>query len=187
MPAAAPRPLRADAQRNRDRLIATALQAFSHDGADVALETIAKRAGVGIGTLYRHFPTREALVEAVYRNELDKLCDAAPELLGALPADQALRAWMDRFIEYRATKQGLADALRAVVTSGSAPYAHTLERLHEAITALLAAGTSQGVLRSDVDPVDVLTGISGVFLATDDARRAGRVLDLLLDGLRHRG
>ncbi|GGP83880.1 TetR/AcrR family transcriptional regulator [Saccharothrix coeruleofusca] len=187
MQAASPRPLRADARRNRDRLLATALQAFSQEGAEVPLESIAKRAGVGIGTLYRHFPTREALAEAVYRAELDKLCDAAPELLGALPADQALRAWMDRFLGYRATKRGLADALRAVVSSGAAPYAHSLERLVEAIATLLDAGADQGVLRPEVDPVDVLTGISGAFLATDDPVRAGRVLDLLLEGLRGRG
>ncbi|HVE29341.1 MAG TPA: helix-turn-helix domain-containing protein, partial [Mycobacteriales bacterium] len=94
------RPLRADAQRNRDRLLAVAVRAFSQDGPDVPLDAIAREAGVGIGTLYRHFPTREALVEAAYRTELDKLCDAAPVLLTTLPPDRALRAWMDRFVDY---------------------------------------------------------------------------------------
>src|SRR5580658_1582417 len=102
------RPLRADAQRNRDRLLEVAVQAFSHDGPQVSLDAIAKTAGVGIGTLYRHFPTREALIEAAYRSELARLCDAVDDLPATMPADQALRAWMDRFIDYLATKRGMA-------------------------------------------------------------------------------
>src|SRR5215831_4644017 len=94
------RPLRADARRNRDRLLSVAVRAFSQDGPDVTLEAIAKEAGVGIGTLYRHFPTREALVDAAYRTELARLCDAAPELLAALTPDKALRTWMEAFLEY---------------------------------------------------------------------------------------
>src|SRR6266513_5824036 len=92
------RPKRADAQRNRERLLEVAVQAFSHDGADAPLEAIAREAGVGIGTLYRHFPTREALVEAAYRKELARLCEAAPDLLRELPPDQAMRRWMDHFV-----------------------------------------------------------------------------------------
>ncbi|MEE3917991.1 helix-turn-helix domain-containing protein [Micromonospora sp. BRA006-A] len=99
------RPLRADALRNRQRLLDAAVQAFSQDGPEVTLDRVAKEAGVGIGTLYRHFPSREALIEAAYRNELEKLCDAAPALLAAQPADAALRAWMDRFVDYLATKR----------------------------------------------------------------------------------
>ena len=113
MAGAGGRPLRADAQRNRDRLLAVAVRAFSGDAPDVTLESIARDAGVGIGTLYRHFPTREALVEAAYRNELARLCDAAAGLLRAGPPDQATRAWMDRFIDYMTAKRGMADALRA--------------------------------------------------------------------------
>jgi AcrR family transcriptional regulator len=176
-----PRPLRADAQRNRDRLLATALEAFSTEGADVALESIAKRAGVGIGTLYRHFPTREALVEAVYRNELGKLCDAVPVLLESLPPDLATRAWMDRFVEYTATKHGMADALRAVIASGSDPYAQSRELLVGAAGRLLAA-----MGRTDLDPTDVLIAISGIATTAPQLGDPGRVLDLLLDGLRHR-
>src|SRR5258708_5683395 len=122
-------PLRADARRNRDRLLEAAVRAFSADGPDATLDAIAKEAGVGIGTLYRHFPTREALVEAAYRNELDRLCDPVPELLEAVPADEALRTWMDRFVDYMTTKRGMADALRWLIASGGNPYAHSRDRL----------------------------------------------------------
>jgi AcrR family transcriptional regulator len=183
------RPLRADAQRNRDRLLEVAVRAFSQEGPDVTLEAIAKEAGVGIGTLYRHFPTREALVEAAYRNELERLCDAASELLEVKPPDQALRDWMDHFVDYMATKRGMADALRAVVASGGNPYAHSRDRLVGTIGTLLQAGGADGTVRSDVQPDDVLASLSGVSLTTSDpARReqARRLLDLLMDGLRYR-
>src|SRR5579863_8057679 len=114
----AARPLRADARRNRDRLLGVAVRAFSQSGPDVTLDAIAKEAGVGIGTLYRHFPTREALVEAAYRNELDRLCDPVPQLLESMPPEQALRLWMDRFVDYMTAKHGMADALRWLVASG---------------------------------------------------------------------
>ncbi|MFD7654507.1 TetR/AcrR family transcriptional regulator [Actinosynnema sp. NPDC059797] len=175
------RPLRADARRNRDRLLATALEAFSTEGADVPLELVAKRAGVGIGTLYRHFPTREALVEAVYRNELGKLCDAVPELLDTLPPDLATRAWMDRFLDYTATKHGMADALRAVVASGADPYSESRELLVGAMTRLLAA-----MGRTDLEPTDVLVTVAGIAGAAAQLGDPGRMLDLVLDGLRHR-
>jgi len=112
--------MRADARRNRERLLEVAVDALTGD-ADVPLDAIARGAGVGIGTLYRHFPTREALVEAAYRSELDRLCAAAPELLGTRPPDAALRAWMDRFVDYMTTKRGMAGALRAVIASGANP------------------------------------------------------------------
>jgi AcrR family transcriptional regulator len=177
------RPLRADARRNRDRLLAVAVRAFSQDGPDVPLDAIAREAGVGIGTLYRHFPTREALVEAAYRTELDKLCDAAPTLLRQLPPDRALRAWMDRFVDYMTTKRGMAEALKAVIASGGNPYAVSRDRLLEAVGSLLAAGAAAGVLRADVDPADVLAALSGVTLATAERAQAGRLLDLLLAAL----
>ena len=128
MPGSEVRPLRADAQRNRDRLLAVAVRAFSEDGPDVTLESIARDAGVGIGTLYRHFPTREALVEAAYRNELGRLCDAAADLLQAGPPDQATRIWMDRFIDYMTTKRGMADALRALIACSGDPFAQSRGR-----------------------------------------------------------
>jgi AcrR family transcriptional regulator len=184
------RPLRADARRNRDRLVESAVRAFTSGGLDATLESIARDAGVGIGTLYRHFPTREALVEAAYRNELARLCDAATELLADRPADEAMRAWMDRYVDYMATKRGMADALRAVIASGGNPYAESRDRLVAAVTTLLHAGTAAGRLRADVDPADVLVSLSGLTVATADPTRrdqAGRLLDLLMDGLRYRG
>jgi AcrR family transcriptional regulator len=186
---AAGRPLRSDAQRNRDRLLEVAAQSFSHGGADVTLESIAKQAGVGIGTLYRHFPTREALIEAAYRNELARLCEGVTHLAFAHPADEALRIWMDRFIDYLATKHGMADALRAVIASGGNPFAQSRESLIDAVATLLSAGVEQGTLRSDVDATDVMIGLSGIALAAGapgQREQAGRLLDLMLDGLRSR-
>lgn len=183
------RPLRADARRNRERLLEVAVQAFSQDGPEVTLESIARTAGVGIGTLYRHFPTREALVEAAYRNELARLCDAVPDLLATLPPDRAVRVWMDRFVDYMTTKRGMADALRLVVASGGNPFAQSRDRMLGAVGTLLAAAADAGTIRGDVDPADVLTGLSGVSLAAgapDQREQAGRLLDLLLDGLRYR-
>jgi AcrR family transcriptional regulator len=189
VPATGPRPLRSDARRNRDRLLDAAVRAFSQDGPDVTLDAIAKEAGVGIGTLYRHFPTREALVEATYRNELARLCDAVPDLLRTMPPDEAARTWMDHFVDYMTTKRGMADALRAVIASGGNPYAQSRDRLTDAIATLLNAGAAAGTVRSDVEPGDVLASLGGVSLAAcEPAQRdqARRLLDLLMDGLRYR-
>ncbi|MGA5702009.1 TetR/AcrR family transcriptional regulator [Peterkaempfera bronchialis] len=189
MPATDPRPLRADAQRNRDRLLDAAVRAFAHEGTEATLGAIAKDAGVGIGTLYRHFPTREALVEAVYRSELARLHDAAADLLRSLPPEAALRTWMDRFVDYMTTKRGMADALRAVIASGGNPFAQSRDLLMAAISTLLHAGEAAGTVRSDIAPEDVLAGLTGVSLAAGEpAQRdqAGRLLDLLMDGLRRR-
>ncbi|MFC0504382.1 TetR/AcrR family transcriptional regulator [Micromonospora costi] len=186
---AAPRPLRADAQRNRQRLLDAAVRAFSQSGPEVTLESIARAAGVGIGTLYRHFPTREALVEAAYRNELGKLCDAAPDLLDRLPPERAVRAWMDLFIDYLAAKRGMADALRLVIATGANPYAESRDRLYGALDLLLRAGAEAGTVRADVAVADVLASLSGVSLAAGEPDRrdqARRLLDLLMDGLRYR-
>jgi AcrR family transcriptional regulator len=184
------RGLRADARRNRQRLLDVAVRAFSEQGTDASLEAIARGAGVGIGTLYRHFPTREALLEAAYRNEVARVCDSAEELLAQYPPDVAMRVWMDRFIDYLATKQGMADALKAVIASGdSDPFAESLDRISSAISTLLKAGAEAGVLRSDVDPLDVGFSLGGILLITTDKGlrdRASRMLDLLLDGLRYR-
>lgn len=185
MTAATPRPLRADARRNRDRLLATAVAAFSRD-PEVTLDAIAKDAGVGIGTLYRHFPTREALVEAAYRNELGRLVEASAELLATLPPDEAVRSWMGRFVDYLTTKQNMAGALRALIASGADPYAESLAQLLAAITPLLDAAGAAGTLRADVDPLDLLVALNGVTLATGSREQADRLLDLLFDGLRQR-
>ena len=182
------RPLRADAQRNRERLLEAAVRAFSAEGPDVTLDAIAKEAGVGIGTLYRHFPTREALIEAAYRNELARLCDAAAQLRESLPADDALREWMDRFLDYMRTKRGMADALRIAIASGADPFAQSRARMVAAITELIDAGAAAGAIRDDVQAEDVMASLSGISLAAgspEQQRQAERLLDLLMDGLRH--
>jgi AcrR family transcriptional regulator len=178
------RRMRSDAQRNRERLLGAAVAAFSTDGPDATLESIAKDAGVGIGTLYRHFPNREALVDAAYRSELGRLCDAIPELLDRMSPDKALRTWMDMFIEYMTTKRGMAEALRMVIASGGNPFAESRSRLLAASCALMQAGAADGTLRGDLDPADLLASMSGVSLAAGDPAQAGRLLDLLMDGLR---
>jgi AcrR family transcriptional regulator len=182
------RPLRADAQRNYDKLLSAATAAFAEEGEDVALESIAARAGVGVGTLYRHFPSREVLVAAAYRNEVDALCAAAADLAGSLPADQALRAWGERFADYIATKRAMGDALRQAAGSDSPLFAETRARILAALRLLLEAGAASGTLRADVDPTDVMRVISGIWYLPDGPEwRADvlRMLDLVIDGLRY--
>lgn len=178
---------RADAQRNRQRLVEVAREAFTSGGQKVTLEAIARAAGVGIGTLYRHFPTREALIEAVYRTELGRLCDKASELLDSREPDEALREWMDRFADYMATKREMADALRMVIASGAVTSSQAREQLSTAVRTLIDAGAAAGTLRGDVHAEDVVASILGVFLACGQPgqrAQAGRMLDLLMAGLR---
>jgi|SRR5208282_2939532 len=179
--------VRADAQRNRQRLLEVARRSFTSGGDKVTLEAIAREAGVGIGTLYRHFPTREALVEAVYRAELSRLCASAGELLAAQSPDGALRAWMDRFADYVATKREMADALRAVIVSGAITASQARDQLSAAVQTLLDAGAATGTLRGDVRAEDVVASLVGIFLACgqpEQRDQADRMLDLLMDGVR---
>ncbi len=181
------RPVRSDARRNREKLVAVARAAFAAADGTVALETIAREAGVGIGTLYRHFPTREALVEAVYAAELDDVTASAPALLGELPPEAALRAWMDRYSAFVETKRGMADSLRASLASGRIATPATRRRITAAIGSILDAGALAGTLRAGVDPEDVTLMLLGVFLSTSadqDADRIGRLLNLIVDALR---
>jgi len=180
------RPLRADAQRNRDQLLAAAVRAFTTEGADTTIDAIAKDAGIGVGTVYRHFPTREALIEAAYRNELAAVCAVVPELLSTLPAERALREWMDRFVDYMTTKIGMGDALRAIIAAGSDPYAQSRGMLDDALDTLLTAAVKDGTVRSDVAADDVLINLSGIAIAAGQpAQRdqAGRLMDLMMDAL----
>lgn len=182
------RPLRADAQMNRERILDVAAQAFARDGADASLKAIAKEAGVGIGTLYRRFPSREELVEATYRSETVKLCDAAPELLAAAPPLQALRFWMDRFVGYMATKHGMAESLRAILVADDDLRMHTRHLLTDALSSLVNAGITDEAIRPDADPNDVLMALGGITLIAggpDQHALAGRLLDLLIDSLRY--
>jgi AcrR family transcriptional regulator len=182
------RPLRADAARNRDKLLDAATRLFIEQGLDATVDAIAKEAGVGPGTVYRHFPSREALIEAAYRSELDAVCDAAATLLATESPDNALRAWMDKFIDYMTKKIGMADVLRMIMSSGATPYAHSRERLNAAIELLLRATAKAGVTRSDAVADDVLMTLSGIATtsgAPSQQAQAHRMLDLLLDGLRY--
>ncbi|MFK8908733.1 TetR/AcrR family transcriptional regulator [Streptomyces sp. YS-3] len=181
-----PRPLRADARRNRDKILAAAVRVFSEDGLDAHFERVAKEAGVGTGTLYRNFPTREALIEAAYRNEVARLCDAVPGLLAELPPREALRTWTGRFVDYATAKLGMADALRAVVASGGDPYGRSRDLIQEALTTLLEAGRDAGVFRTDIRPTDLFAALAGIALtsaAPEQRDQAERLLDLVLDGL----
>ena len=178
---------RADAQRNRDGLLEAAKAAFGEVGAEASLDEIARRAGVGIGTLYRHFPTREAVVEAVYRREVQQLADAAPRLIDSLPPVEALRAWMRVFIDYIATKKVIAPALKSLVGGGSALYVDSAARINEAIALLVERARASGDIRPDANSADLLRALVGfayVNSAPDWEASARRLIDLLIDGLR---
>jgi AcrR family transcriptional regulator len=175
---------RRDAARNREQLVAAARAAFTGAAGPVPLESIAAAAGVGIGTLYRHFPSREALVEAVYRSELVDLCAQAAPLLARRRPVSALRAWAGRYIDFVATKRGMAEALREVIASGAVNSADTREHLGAAVSTLLAAGADAGELRRDVRPEDVVAALAGVALAATSRAQADRMLDLLVDSVR---
>jgi AcrR family transcriptional regulator len=177
---------RADGLKNRQRLLDVAIEAFAEQGADVAPATIAKLAGVGVGTLYRHFPTREALVEAAYRSDLARLCESVPGLLTDHSAAAALRIWMERCVDHAATKSGMGAALGTAVASEGELNAQSRALLTEAIAVLLESGASDGSLRTDLSPDDVLLSVAGIALATGDwgnRAQASRLLALLMDGL----
>ncbi|MEU6446943.1 TetR/AcrR family transcriptional regulator [Streptomyces sp. NPDC046979] len=181
------RPLRAHARRNREKLIAAARAAFTAADDGVPLEGIARDAGVGIGTLYRHFPTREALVEAVYAAELEAVTADVAALLDELPPERALRAWMERYAGFVATKRSMVNTLHSGWASGRITAPATRERITAAIGSLLTAGARTGALRGDVEADDVTAMLLGVFLSTaaeDDPSRTGRLLDLVMDALR---
>jgi AcrR family transcriptional regulator len=183
----AERPLRADARRNRDKILAAAVRVFAEEGLDAHLERVAKEAGVGSATLYRNFPTREALIEAVYRNEVAQLCDAVPDLLATKPPYEALRAWTRLFLDYVTAKLGLADTLRAIAASGSNPYGHSRDMIQAAITALMDACAAAGTIRTDISPSDMGAALAGIALTSakpEQREQAERLLDLTLDGLR---
>jgi AcrR family transcriptional regulator len=179
--------VRSDARRNRERLLAAATKAFgASDGAPVSLESIARDAGVGIGTLYRHFPNREALVEAIYRTELAEVADAAPRLLKRHPPRTALRRWMDRYASFVAAKRGMAESLYAMFDSGALQGNETRASISAAVDLLLQAGAADGSLRSDVQADDVVSSLIGIFLASGSPEQTGRLLDLLVDGIASR-
>ncbi|HLG68504.1 MAG TPA: helix-turn-helix domain-containing protein [Acidimicrobiales bacterium] len=183
------RPQRSDARRNHERLLSAATQSLEERGAEASLEDIARRAGVGIGTLYRHFPTRDALLEAVFRRNVDQLCAGGRQLLETLPPEEALATWMRRLVEYVAAKKGLATHLKTVLAADSDLFVSTHERIGATIRSLVGAAVAAGAIRADVDPEDLLRALFGVCLMADDSgsqERARRISGLLMDGLRFR-
>jgi AcrR family transcriptional regulator len=179
--------MRSDARQNYDRLLTVAADAFARYGAQATLRAIAEEAGVGIGTLYRHFPSRESLVDAVYRAETQRLCASAPELLDRLPPVDALRAWALRFIDFMATKSGMTDVLHTILNTDETLRQDTRTRIDGALRLLIQACQRAGRLRDDLDLDDVALALGGFALIVDsraNAREAGaRLFDLLLIGL----
>jgi AcrR family transcriptional regulator len=178
---------RADATRNRDQLLAAATRVFVSADAEPSLRAIAREAGVGIATLYRHFPTRESLVDAVYRDQVVRLTTSARGLVGRLPPAAAMRRWMDLFGDWIATKNGMLTTLLAMIESGEIAHAQTRAELLTAITTILDAGRAAGDLRSDVTAEDIAASLIGIFTVAprpEHEAKAGRRLARLMDGLR---
>ncbi|MFF8369796.1 TetR/AcrR family transcriptional regulator [Streptomyces lydicus] len=179
-------PLRSDAQRNRERILEVALAELTRS-ADAPLSAIAKKAGVGQGTFYRHFPNREALVLEVYRYEVQQVADAAAQLLETRTPDRALREWMDRLAQYAMAKAGLADAMRKATTARGTLAALGHGTVTSAVALLLEANEQAGTIRPGVTPDDFVLAIAGLWQIDphgDWQQRAGRLLDLVMDGLR---
>jgi AcrR family transcriptional regulator len=183
----APRKPRTDAQRNRERILEVAKEAFTRSGADASLDDIAKQAGVGPGTLYRHFPTRDALIEAVYRSEVEKIAAAARKLADELPPLEALRAWMLLFVDHIAAKQIIAPALNSIVGGASKLYEGSRGQIQEAIDTLVKRAIQSGEIRRDLDAFDLLRaliGVSHVSAGPDWKQSARRLVDILIAGSR---
>ena len=179
--------LRADAARNRSSLLAVATRVFATSGEPPSMRAIAREAGVGIGTLYRHFPTREALLDAVYQDQADRLTQGARELLAAHPPAEATRRWMDLFGDWLATKHGMVGALSPSPAAPTELHARSRARMLAAVVDLLEAGHAAGDIRPDVTAEDLVAHLVGIFtVAGDHAHRAqaARLLDVLMDGLR---
>jgi AcrR family transcriptional regulator len=179
--------MRADARRNYERLVATAREAFTEHGLDATLDDIARRAAVGPGTLYRHFPTRESLLAAVYRDDVDALAARAGELARTRPPEEALAVWLRLQLDYIKHKRGLGAAVKAMLGADSATLAWCRDTLRAAMGTLLANAQEVGVVRTDVDAADVLRLVHGVGTAAESApEQADRLLSIVLDGLRPR-
>jgi AcrR family transcriptional regulator len=178
---------RADGQRNRERLLEVAKQAFAEVGPDVSLEEIARRAEVGIGTLYRHFPTRDAIVSAVYSRELAQLAAAVPRLMQTLRPAEALHEWMRMLVDYIATKKVIAAALSTGQSGASELYAASGFQLTDALGELVASAAAKGEIRTDIDADDLLRGLVGFTYgaaAPGWRESALRLIDVLMDGMK---
>jgi AcrR family transcriptional regulator len=182
-----PRKPRADAQRNRERILNVAKEAFARHGANTSLDDIAKQVGVGPGTLYRHFPTREELLQAVYRAELEKLAEAEQKFSQTMAPTEALRAWLLLFVDAIAAKQLIAPALNTLLGDPKKVFETSYAKMHQAIRALVKRGVASGDIGSDLDPVDLLRaliGVSNVASAPDWQPSARRLVDILIAGSR---
>jgi AcrR family transcriptional regulator len=178
---------RADAQRNRERILEVAKKAFTRSGVDISLDEVAKQAGIGPGTLYRHFPTRDALLEAVYRTEVAKLAAAQREFSQEMTPIEALRAWMLLFVDYIATKQLIAAALNTLVGGTSKLFASSGTQITDAINALVQRAIKSGDIRPDLEPLDLLralVGVSNVSSVPDWPESARRLVEILIAGSR---
>jgi AcrR family transcriptional regulator len=178
---------RTDAQRNRERILEVAKEAFTQSGANASLDEIAKQAGVGPGTLYRHFSTREELIEAVYRTEVEKLAAAERTFAETMPPLDALRAWMLLFVDYIATKKIIAAALNSLVGGPSKVFEASYGQVWEAIRALVKRAVKSGDIRKDLDPIDLLRaliGVANVGTSPDWQLSARRLVDILILGAR---
>jgi AcrR family transcriptional regulator len=178
---------RTDAQLNRARILQVAKEAFTRSGPNASLDDIAREAGIGAGTLYRHFATRDALIEAVYRTEVEKLAAAERRFATALSPIEALRAWMLLFVDYIATKQIIASALNAYVGGPSKLYEGSRAQIQGAIDVLVKRAIENGDIRRDLDPFDLLRaliGVSNVASGPDWQQSARRLVDILITGSR---
>jgi len=191
MPAKTSQPLerkpRSDAQRNRERILEVAKEAFARSGVNASLDDIAKQSGVGPGTLYRHFPTRDELLEAVYQTEVEKLAAAARKFGETMPPIEALRAWLLLFVDYIATKRLIAPALNALADGPSRLFEASYAQVGEAIRALVKRAIKSGEIRKDLDPIDLLRALIGVANVANNPDRqqsARRLVDILVIGSR---
>jgi AcrR family transcriptional regulator len=180
------RPKRADARRNYEKVVAAAREAFAAGGASTSLEEIARRAEVGIGTLYRHFPNRQALLEAVYVDEVEALCRSAADL-AELPPWEALVSWLHRFVAYLATKQALAQELLNYVDRDAGVFQHCRAAMYAAGGPLLERAQQAGIVRPDTDLTEVIQMVGGIVkIPAGDPAQIDHILDMALDGLRYR-
>jgi AcrR family transcriptional regulator len=178
--------MRADARRNYERIVATAREVFFEQGVEAPLDDVVKRAGVGAGTLYRHFPTREVLIEAVYRQEIEEIADLAYEIAKVLPPDDALREWFGELIRFHIERSGLAAALKAAIDEDSETFRYCKDKLRSAAGTLLESAQAVGVVRADLEAVDLMRLSHGIGAGAKFADEAGRkrMLSVVLDGLR---
>lgn len=178
--------MRADARRNYERIVATAREVFLSHGVEAPLDDVVKRAGVGAGTLYRHFPNREVLVEAVYRTEIEEIADQACALAKELSAEDAIREWFRELIRFHADRSGLAAALKAAIDEDSETFLYCKQKLRDAAWALLEPAQAVGAVRADLEAVDLMRlsyGIGAAAKYADEASR-NRMLSVLMEGLR---